>query len=105
MKKPSSTQLSPLLYDLTSLQRDANGRFGFSAKSTPGLAQALYEKHGAVDASTDRCPCATRGLPEYVNSTLAMLTGEGVGKGHDEALIAHYSPFAHQFGSALGHSE
>jgi DNA topoisomerase-3 len=42
--KPS-TQLSPLLFDLTSLQREANGRFGFSAKNTLGLAQALYEKH------------------------------------------------------------
>ena len=42
--KPT-TQLSPLLFDLTSLQREANGRFGFSAKTTLGLAQALYEKH------------------------------------------------------------
>src|SRR5882724_11018530 len=42
--KPT-TQLSPLLYDLTSLQREANGRFGFSAKNTLWLAQALYEKH------------------------------------------------------------
>lgn len=40
--KPS-TQLSPLLFDLTSLQREANSRFGFSAKNTLGLAQALYE--------------------------------------------------------------
>ena len=37
--------MSPLLFDLTSLQREANGRFGFSAKNTLGLAQALYEKH------------------------------------------------------------
>ncbi|WP_398310768.1 DNA topoisomerase, partial [Zoogloea sp.] len=42
--KPS-TQLSPLLFDLTSLQREANGRFGFSARTTLQLAQALYEKH------------------------------------------------------------
>jgi len=45
--KPS-TQLSPALFDLTSLQREANGRFGFSAKTTLGLAQALYEKHKAL---------------------------------------------------------
>ncbi len=45
--KPT-TQLSPLLYDLTSLQREANGRFGFSAKTTLALAQALYEKHKAL---------------------------------------------------------
>jgi DNA topoisomerase-3 len=42
--KPT-TQMSPLLYDLTTLQREANSRFGFSAKNTLGVAQALYEKH------------------------------------------------------------
>lgn len=93
--KPSS-QLSPLLYDLTSLQRDANSRFGFSAKSTLGLAQALYEKHKVLTyPRTD-----ARALPEdylpTVKATLGMLTGEGVGKGHDETLLANYSPFAHQ---------
>ena len=43
-KKPSS-QLSPLLYDLTTLQREANNRFGLPARRTLQLAQALYEKH------------------------------------------------------------
>jgi len=93
--KPT-TQLSPLLYDLTSLQREANSRFGFSAKGTLGLAQALYEKHKVLTyPRTD-----SRALPEdYIGSvkeTLKTLTGEGVGKGHDEALLAQYSPFAHQ---------
>lgn len=40
-----TTQMAPGLFDLTSLQREANSRFGFSAKNTLGLAQALYEKH------------------------------------------------------------
>ncbi len=93
--KPSS-QLSPLLYDLTSLQREANSRFGFSAKATLGLAQALYEKHKVLTyPRTD-----SRALPEdylgSVRETLKILTGEGAGKGHDEALLARYSPFAHQ---------
>ena len=39
------TEACPLLYDLTSLQREANGRFGFSARNTLALAQALYERH------------------------------------------------------------
>ncbi|ABK09878.1 DNA topoisomerase III [Burkholderia orbicola] len=70
--KPS-TQLSPLLFDLTSLQREANGRFGFSAKNTLGLAQALYEKHKVLTyPRTD-----ARALPEdylsTVQSTLEML--------------------------------
>lgn len=41
----SATQIAPALFDLTSLQREANSKFGFSAKNTLGLAQALYEKH------------------------------------------------------------
>ena len=38
----------PRLYDLTTLQRDANRRFGFSADKTLKLAQALYERHKAI---------------------------------------------------------
>lgn len=45
--KPA-TQASPALFDLTTLQREANSRFGFSAKTTLALAQALYEKHKAL---------------------------------------------------------
>ena len=68
--KPS-TQIAPLLYDLTSLQRDANGRFGFSARTTLSLAQALYEKHKALTyPRTD-----SRALPEdYQNTVKATLT-------------------------------
>jgi len=42
--KPQS-QAPAQLFDLTSLQRDASGRFGFSARRTLQIAQALYEKH------------------------------------------------------------
>lgn len=44
-KSKQSSQKSPQLYDLTSLQREANSRFGFSAKNTLSIAQALYERH------------------------------------------------------------
>jgi DNA topoisomerase-3 len=68
--KPSS-QLSPLLYDLTSLQREANGRFGFSAKNTLGLAQALYEKHKVLTyPRTD-----SRALPEDYLDTVKQTLG------------------------------
>ncbi len=92
----SSTQLSPLLYDLTSLQREANSRFGFSAKATLALAQALYEKHKVLTyPRTD-----SRALPEdyraTVVNTLGMLTGAGPAKGHDEQLLARYVPHAQQ---------
>ncbi len=39
---------APLLYDLTSLQRDANTRFGFSARRTLAAAQRCYEEHKAL---------------------------------------------------------
>lgn len=43
-----STQKCGTLYDLTTLQREANNRFGFSAKTTLSIAQALYEKYKAT---------------------------------------------------------
>ena len=39
---------APMLYDLTALQRDANTRFGFSARRTLAAAQRLYEEHKAL---------------------------------------------------------
>ncbi|MBQ0961264.1 DNA topoisomerase III [Ideonella sp. 4Y11] len=73
--KPSS-QSSPLLYDLTTLQREANSRFGFSAKTTLSIAQALYEKHKVLTyPRTD-----SRALPEdylgVVKQTFEMLADE-----------------------------
>jgi DNA topoisomerase-3 len=63
--KPA-TQLSPLLFDLTSLQREANGRFGFPARMTLSLAQALYEKHKVLTyPRTD-----SRALPEDYLTTV-----------------------------------
>jgi DNA topoisomerase-3 len=83
--KPSS-QAAPQLFDLTSLQREANARFGFSAKNTLGLAQALYERHKVLTyPRTD-----SRALPEdylpTVTSTLEMLAESS----------DNYYPFASQ---------
>ncbi|CAF0689580.1 DNA topoisomerase 3 [Candidatus Methylacidithermus pantelleriae] len=47
-ERKSVQQSSPLLFDLTSLQREANNRFGWSAARTLDVLQALYEKHKAV---------------------------------------------------------
>jgi DNA topoisomerase III len=48
LEKRTTKERSPLLYDLTSLQRDANTRFGFSARRTLAAAQRLYEEHKAL---------------------------------------------------------
>ncbi len=75
--KPT-TQAAPGLFDLTSLQREANGRFGFSAKTTLALAQSLYERHKALTyPRTD-----SRHLPEdyvpVVKQTFEMLADSGM---------------------------
>ena len=84
--KPT-TQASPLLFDLTSLQREANGKFGFSAKTTLALAQALYERHKALTyPRTD-----SRALPEdylpVAKNTFGMLATSG---------MRHLAPYAQQ---------
>ncbi|MFM9967409.1 MAG: DNA topoisomerase III, partial [Burkholderiales bacterium] len=86
--KPT-TQLSPLLFDLTSLQREANSRFGFSARTTLSLAQALYERHKVLTyPRTD-----ARALPEdylpTVKETLEALKSKSASAGV-------YAPFASQ---------
>lgn len=48
VEKEEKKQPPPLLYDLTELQRDCNKKFGFSAKKTLDLAQALYEKRKMI---------------------------------------------------------
>jgi DNA topoisomerase-3 len=85
--KPT-TQASGLLYDLTSLQREANGRFGFSAKTTLALAQSLYERHKALTyPRTD-----SRALPEdylpTVKQTFEMLADSGMNHLAPHALTA-----------------
>jgi DNA topoisomerase-3 len=48
LEKTERKERAPLLYDLTQLQRDANGRFGFTARRTLAAAQRLYEEHKAL---------------------------------------------------------
>ena len=76
---------SPALFDLTSLQREANGKFGYSAKTTLQIAQSLYERHKALTyPRTD-----SRALPEdylpTVQETFAMLSN---------SKLSHLAPHA-----------
>jgi DNA topoisomerase-3 len=73
--KPT-TSSCPALYDLTTLQREANSRFGFSARTTLSIAQTLYEKHKVLTyPRTD-----SRALPEdyvaVVKDTVGMIAKE-----------------------------
>ncbi|HEY2341791.1 MAG TPA: DNA topoisomerase, partial [Chthoniobacteraceae bacterium] len=86
-KKPT-TQAPPLLYDLTTLQREANQRFGFPAKMTLQIAQALYEKHKALTyPRTD-----SRYLPEDHLATAKHVMGSF----EDASLSTHADKALHQ---------
>jgi len=79
-KKPTS-QAPPTLYDLTTLQREANQRHGFPARMTLQIAQALYEKHKALTyPRTD-----SKYLPEDHLETARQVLGTL----QDPALAAH----------------
>ncbi|MES2205258.1 MAG: DNA topoisomerase III [Pseudomonadota bacterium] len=84
-------QQAPLLFDLTSLQREANQKFGFSAKTTLGLAQSLYEKHKAITyPRTD-----ARALPEDYINTVTETFQQLQHYGHWETLV---KPILNQYG-------
>ncbi len=75
-EKKASTQAAPRLYDLTTLQREANNRYGLPARRTLQIAQALYERHKMITyPRTD-----SRALPEdYIptcRETLQNLEGD-----------------------------
>lgn len=75
-KKTLSKQIAPRLYDLTSLQREANNKFSFPANKTLSIAQSLYEKHKLITyPRTD-----SRALPDDYRQvavkTLSNMDGE-----------------------------
>ena len=84
-KKPVSMP-APMLFDLTSLQREASNRYGFSAKRTLQIAQECYEKHKVLTyPRTD-----SKYLPnDYLK--VATRTVEKIG-----AALEDYAPFAQQ---------
>jgi len=84
--KPSN-QASPGLFDLTTLQREANGRFGFSAKTTLALAQTLYERHQALTYPRTDSKYLPLEYVKVVKGTLGSLADSGLG---------HLAPFARE---------
>jgi DNA topoisomerase III len=75
LEKTERKERAPLLYDLTSLQRDANSRYGFSARRTLAAAQRLYEEHTAIT---------------YPRTNSRFLTGD---------LVSQIKPIARLLGS------
>ncbi|SFF10255.1 DNA topoisomerase-3 [Paenibacillus catalpae] len=63
------------LHDLTLLQREANGRYGYSAKKTLDIAQALYEKHKAITYPRTNSNYVTEENLPVMQKVLSMLQG------------------------------
>ena len=70
-----SLQKCGQLYDLTTLQREANNRFGFSAKTTLSIAQSLYEHYKATTYPRTDSRCLPEDYVPTVKATLGKIEG------------------------------
>lgn len=85
LDKTKKTEKPAMLYDLTSLQRDANTRFGFSAKRTLGAAQRCYEEHKALTYPRTNSRYLTSDMVDEIKPT-----AEQVGRDSEYAAAAEY---------------
>ncbi|MDO4740851.1 MAG: DNA topoisomerase 3 [Eubacteriales bacterium] len=74
--RENKRQKPPQLYDLTSLQRDANVRFSFSAKKTLDIAQSLYEKHKLLTYPRTDSRCLPDDMAPKITKALEGMEGE-----------------------------
>jgi DNA topoisomerase-3 len=85
LEKKEQREKAPMLYDLTTLQREANNRYGFSAKRTLAAAQRLYEEHKALTYPRTNSRYLTTDMIEEIKPT-----AEIVGKQSEYAKGAEY---------------
>ena len=85
LEKTTKKERAPLLYDLTTLQREANNRFGFSARRTLGAAQRLYEEHKALTYPRTSSRFLTGDMAGEIKPTAALL-----GRQREYARAAEY---------------
>jgi DNA topoisomerase-3 len=76
LDKREQRERAPMLYDLTSLQRDANTRYGFSARRTLAAAQRLYEEHKALTYPRTNSRYLTKDMVEEIKPTAELLGGQ-----------------------------
>ena len=75
-KKKKSTQNAPRLYDLTTLQREANTRYSMPAGMTLKIAQSLYEKHKCLTYPRTDSNALPEDYPDTCQQVLHSLNGE-----------------------------
>jgi DNA topoisomerase-3 len=73
LERKEQRERAPMLYDLTSLQRDANTRYGFSARRTLAAAQRLYEEHTALTYPRTNSRYLTKDMVEEIKPTAELL--------------------------------
>ena len=73
LEKKEQRERAPMLYDLTSLQREANTRYGFSARRTLAAAQRLYEEHKALTYPRTSSRYLTTDMVEEIKPTAELL--------------------------------
>ena len=80
--KPSS-EIAPMLFDLTSLQRESNARFGMSARGVLATAQSLYERHKLITYPRTDSRCLPQDYLAVVKKTLTTFD--------DDHLLGEFS--------------
>ncbi|HWC26769.1 MAG TPA: DNA topoisomerase 3 [Solirubrobacteraceae bacterium] len=86
LERRERKERAPLLYDLTSLQRDANGRFGFTARRTLAAAQRCYEEHKVLT---------------YPRTSSRYLTSDSIGELN--AIAGHVGAAARDYQAAAAY--
>jgi DNA topoisomerase-3 len=76
LDKKEQRERAPMLYDLTSLQREANTRYGFSARRTLAAAQRLYEEHKALTYPRTNSRYLTSDMVEEIKPTAELVGGQ-----------------------------
>jgi DNA topoisomerase-3 len=89
VERKEQSERAPLLYDLTALQRDANRRFGFSARRTLQAAQSLYEDKKAITYPRTSSRYLSGDLVPQLKPTAATLEPIGEYAAAARYVVAH----------------
>lgn len=92
IEQESETKKPPLLYDLTSLQRDANYHFSFPAAKTLRIAQALYEKHKLITYPRTDSRFLTHDMAGLLKTRVAVFDMEPWGEFAQKAMQLEGNP-------------
>jgi DNA topoisomerase-3 len=88
LEKKEQREKAPMLYDLTTLQREANNRFGFTAKRTLAAAQRLYEEHKALTYPRTNSRYLTTDMVEEIKPIAELVGGHAEYRTGAEYVVA-----------------